>query len=73
MVSRRSRCRVSRYTHIKATADAHRPGAPGADALWAAAHHAKISPAWRYREIATSYMVAINRPQQLTDLLLELT
>ena len=58
-------------TYIKATADA--PTAPGADALWAAAHRAKISPAWRYREIPTSHMVAITRPQQLTDLLLELT
>jgi pimeloyl-ACP methyl ester carboxylesterase len=58
-------------TYIKATADA--ATAPGADALWAAAHRAEASPVWRYREIATSHMIALNRPVQLTELLLELT
>jgi pimeloyl-ACP methyl ester carboxylesterase len=41
--------------------------------FWAAADRAKASPAWRYREIATSHMVASNRPAELARLLLELT
>ncbi len=41
--------------------------------FWAAADRAKASPAWRYREIATSHMVASNRPTELAGLLLELT
>jgi len=36
------------------------------------ADRAKASPAWRYREIATNHMVASNRPEELTRLLLEL-
>jgi hypothetical protein len=30
------------------------------------------SPAWRYREIATSHMIPSNRPGELARLLLEL-
>jgi hypothetical protein len=41
--------------------------------FWAAADRAKASPAWRYREIATSHMIASNRPAELARLLLELT
>jgi hypothetical protein len=41
-------------------------------AFAAAAEHARSSPAWRYREIATSHLVAQNRPRELADLLLEL-
>ena len=41
--------------------------------FWAAADRAKASSAWRYREIATSHMVASNRPEELARLLLELT
>jgi pimeloyl-ACP methyl ester carboxylesterase len=58
-------------TYIKATADS--PEAPGSDAFWAAAEMAKASPAWRYREIATTHMVASNRPADLVQLLLELS
>jgi pimeloyl-ACP methyl ester carboxylesterase len=57
-------------TYIKATGEP-RPAAGGP--FWAAAERAMASPAWRYREIATSHMVASNRPGELVRLLLELT
>jgi pimeloyl-ACP methyl ester carboxylesterase len=57
-------------TYIKATG-APRPESGGP--FWAAADRAKASPAWRYREIATSHMIASNRPEELVRLLLELT
>ncbi len=58
-------------TYIKATAD--KPDAPGSQAFWSAAAMAQASPAWRYRELATTHMVASNRPAELAQLLLELT
>ena len=58
-------------TYIKATGEP-RPQAGTGGPFWAAADRAKASPAWRYREIATSHMVASNRPGELTELLLEL-
>jgi pimeloyl-ACP methyl ester carboxylesterase len=57
-------------TYIKATAD--EPKALATAAFWAAAQHAKSSPKWQYREIATNHMVPINRPAELAELLLEL-
>ena len=57
-------------TYIKVTGEP-RPESGGP--FWAAADRAKASPAWRYREIATSHMVASNRPGELARLLLELT
>jgi pimeloyl-ACP methyl ester carboxylesterase len=57
-------------TYIKATAE--KPDAPGSDVFWSAAEMAKASPAWRYREIATTHMVASNRPADLARVLLEL-
>jgi pimeloyl-ACP methyl ester carboxylesterase len=56
-------------TYIKATGEL-RPESGGP--FWAAADRAKASPAWRYREIATNHMIASNRPEDLTRLLLEL-
>ncbi len=53
-------------TYIKATDDAQ----PGA--FWAAADRVRSSAAWRYREIATNHMIPANRPEELSDLLLEL-
>ena len=41
----------------------------GADVLWRAAERAKASPAWDYHEIATTHMVASNRPEELRELL----
>jgi hypothetical protein len=58
-------------TYIKATADARE--APGGRALYAAADHARTSPRSRYREINTTHMVASNRPDELTNILVELT
>jgi pimeloyl-ACP methyl ester carboxylesterase len=57
-------------TYIKATLDP--PTDVGADALWKAAHRAKASDAWSYREIETTHMVPSNRPNELTELLLKL-
>jgi pimeloyl-ACP methyl ester carboxylesterase len=57
-------------TYIKATGEPRpEPGGP----FWAAADRAMHSPAWRYREIATSHMIPNNRPEDLARLLLELT
>jgi pimeloyl-ACP methyl ester carboxylesterase len=55
-------------TYIKATGEP-RDGGP----FWVAADRAKASPAWRYHEIATNHMIASNRPEDLTRLLLDLT
>jgi pimeloyl-ACP methyl ester carboxylesterase len=52
--------------YIKATAE------PGPDAFVRAGHHARTSPAWDYREIATNHLVPVNRPGELADILLEL-
>jgi pimeloyl-ACP methyl ester carboxylesterase len=56
-------------TYIKATGE---PRPQDGEPFWAAADRAKASPAWRYREIATSHMVPSNRPEELVRLLLEL-
>jgi pimeloyl-ACP methyl ester carboxylesterase len=53
-------------TYIKATVETE------PKAFWTAADRARSSPAWRYREIATNHMVPANRPQELTEMLLEL-
>ena len=70
----RVRRRIEDYpftrTFIKATADV--PDAAGSQAFWAAAARAKASPVWSYREIATNHMVASNRPEELSKILLEL-
>lgn len=58
-------------TYIKATAEG--ADAPGSQAFWSAAEMAKASPAWRYRELATTHMLASNRPADLARVLLELT
>lgn len=57
-------------TYIRATADD--PSAPTARVFDAAAEHARRSPAWHAREIATNHMVASNRPAELTAMLLDL-
>lgn len=58
-------------TYIKATLD---PVTDiGAKAFQDAADRAKASQKWRYREIATTHMVASNQPEHLTKLLLEVT
>ena len=57
-------------TYIKATEDGR--DTPGGNAFWTAADHAKTSPRWRYYEIATTHMVASNRPDELSDILVQL-
>ncbi|GAC1354332.1 MAG: alpha/beta hydrolase [Acidimicrobiales bacterium] len=58
-------------TYIKAIGDPRT--APGGEAFWAAADRAKVSDAWRYREIDTNHLVANNRPKELAEILLELS
>jgi pimeloyl-ACP methyl ester carboxylesterase len=57
-------------TYIKAAAE---PRSLPTGPFWAAADRIRTSPAWRYREIATTHMVASNQPAELVSLLLELT
>jgi len=57
-------------TYIKASAE---PRTEPAGPFWAAADRARNSPAWRYREVATTHMVPSNRPDDLASLLTELT
>jgi pimeloyl-ACP methyl ester carboxylesterase len=55
-------------TYVRATVPD--PGTPVDVAFEAAAARARASAAWRYHEIATTHLVAQNRPQELADLLL---
>jgi pimeloyl-ACP methyl ester carboxylesterase len=57
-------------TYVKATLDP--PTDVGADALWRAAERAKSSPAWQYRELATTHIVPSNCPEELSQLLLDM-
>jgi hypothetical protein len=57
-------------TYVRATVPD--PGAPRNAAFDDAAARARASTAWRYEEIATTHLVAQNRPAELTRLLLEL-
>ena len=56
-----------------------RPGSPGpagdgrGSAFWTAADRAKASRDWRYREVDSDHVIALNRPADLVALLLELT
>jgi pimeloyl-ACP methyl ester carboxylesterase len=56
-------------TYIRATVQ--EPGVPANPAFEAAAARTRASSAWRYREIATTHLVAQNRPSEVVDLLLE--
>ena len=56
-------------TYIKATADA-RP-AQGPQGFWPFADRARTDARWRYREIDCDHMVPHKKPQELTNLLLE--
>ncbi len=54
-------------TFIKATAD---PDEPRDSAFWQAAHKARASDRWAYRELATHHMVAMSMPERLSAMLL---
>ena len=60
-------------TYVKALQEPRAAAGTGASAFWRAAEYAKTSQAWRYREIDTDHMIPINRPDELVELLLELT
>jgi pimeloyl-ACP methyl ester carboxylesterase len=58
-------------TYIKATVPPR--GTDGSNnSFWLAADHARESRLWRYAEIETNHMIANNKPEELTRLLLEL-
>lgn len=56
-------------TYIAATANP--PGDPGLGAIGHCAARCRSSKAWHYAEISTGHMVASNRPEELTRILLE--
>jgi pimeloyl-ACP methyl ester carboxylesterase len=55
-------------TYIRAVAERH--DAPASAAFADAARRASASGAWHYHEIATNHMVASNRPEELSRLLI---
>lgn len=57
-------------TYVKATASG--PDEPGEQCFREAAGRARADGRWRYREINSNHMVLSNRPQEVTDVLLEL-
>ena len=60
-------------TYIKATQEP-RPDAGGRpSAFWRAADHAKASQDWRYHEVDSDHMIALNRPDDLIGILFGLT
>jgi len=58
-----------RLNFIKATAD---ESESTDSAFWQAAHAAQQSDLWNYFEIATNHMVAVNRPEELMQVLLDI-
>lgn len=56
-------------TFIKATED---PNESAESGFWAAAHHARESPAWNYSEVATNHMVPLTKPAELAAILLDI-
>lgn len=56
-------------TYIKASAD---PNEAVDSAFWQAARHAEASPVWHSHEIATNHMVPMTRPEELTELLVQI-
>jgi hypothetical protein len=59
-------------TYIKATREPRPADGGRASAFWTAADHAKTSQEWRYREVDSDHVIAMNRPADLVALLLEL-
>ena len=58
-------------TYIRATTDPAE--APGNQAFRAAAEWARRSPRWQYIELDTGHMIPMNRPDDLAQILLDLT
>jgi pimeloyl-ACP methyl ester carboxylesterase len=60
-------------TYVKATQEPRPAAGDRPSAFWTAADRAKASPDWRYHEVDSDHMIALNRPDELVALLLELT
>ena len=60
-------------TYVKALREPRAAAGTGNSAFWRAAEYAKSNPAWRYREIDTDHMIPVNKPDEMVELLLELT
>jgi pimeloyl-ACP methyl ester carboxylesterase len=58
-------------TYIKATGEPRPEG--GGGPFWLAADRTSSDPRWRYREIATNHMIPFNRPQELANILMEVS
>ena len=58
-------------TYVRATEDDHSQQSDQQFAL--AAAHAKASPRWAYHEVDTNHMIPVNRPDTLSQILLNLT
>jgi len=56
-------------TYIKATSD---PAEKPDSAFWQMARRAGASDRWSYQEVATNHLVAINRPEELVNILLNI-
>jgi hypothetical protein len=63
----RSRPTVPAHLHSR---DGRRSGRPSAKVFEAAAEHARSSPDWECREIATNHVVPSKPPAELSELLL---
>jgi pimeloyl-ACP methyl ester carboxylesterase len=59
-------------TYVKATREPRPADGGRGSAFWTAAEHAKVSQDWRYREVDSDHVIAMNRPADLVALLLEL-
>lgn len=59
-------------TYIKATGEP-RPAEGTGGPFWVAADRTKDNPRWRYYEIATNHMVSFNRPQELVEILVDVS
>jgi pimeloyl-ACP methyl ester carboxylesterase len=60
-------------TYVKALREPQAAAGTGDSAFWRAARQAKADPACRYREIDTDHMIPVNRPAELSELLLKLS
>jgi pimeloyl-ACP methyl ester carboxylesterase len=54
-------------SYIKASAEP-----PGPSPFWSAARRAQSSPAWAYQEVVSDHLIPVNRPRELTEILLKL-
>ena len=60
-------------TYVKAAQEPRPADGGRLSAFWTAADYAKASQDWRYHEVDSDHMIALNRPGDLVAILLELT